>query len=194
MVFTNSSRMFRRHAAAAMLCAAAALAAAAARALPEDRDQPIYIRSDRAERDERIGTTVYTGGVEIDQGTLHISAERVTVRDADDAVSEIVATGKPAKMQQKPAVDREPVYARALTIQYDVPQEVLTLIDEASVTQREGATVNGDRIVYYTQEQRVIATGGSSTSSKDPGVMVVLPPPKRKSPPAPDQNSASGPD
>ena len=191
----------RRHARVmAALLGALAANAMPALALPEDRDQPIYIRSDRAERDERIGTTVYTGDVEIDQGSMHITAERVTVRDADDAVVQIVATGKPAKMHQKPSPEREPVYARALTIQYDVGEEVLTLIDDASVTQQDGA-VNGDRIIYYTQEQRVVATGDTSSSSKDGRVNVVIQPPKRKSPGAPatpqsgapQQDSGSGP-
>lgn len=143
-------------------------------ALPDDRDQPIYISSDRAERDERKGTTVYTGDVEIDQGSLHISASSVTIRESGDAVNEILATGDPAKMRQKPAEDREPVYARARTIQYDVSGEVLTLIDDASVTQ-EGTTVTGDRIVYYITEERVKASGGGNASGKE-RVKVVIPP------------------
>ena len=153
---------------------AALLSSAAAVALPDDRDQAIYIQSDRAERDERIGTTVYTGDVEIDQGSLHISAERVTIRSTDDEVSEIVATGSPAKMHQKPAADREPVYARARTIQYDVTGEILTLIEQATVTQ-EGSTVTGERIVYYVKEQRVKASAGSA-SSGHPRVETIIPP------------------
>ncbi len=143
-------------------------------ALPDDRDQPIYISSDRAERDERKGTTVYTGDVEIDQGSLHISASSVTIRESGDAVNEILATGDPAKMRQKPAEDREPVYARARSIQYDVTGEILTLIDDASVTQ-EGTTVTGDRIVYYITEERVKASGGGSASGTE-RVKVVIPP------------------
>lgn len=151
-------------------------AAVPVRALPDDRDQPIYISSDRAERDERKGTTVYTGDVEVDQGTLHISADSVTILESDDAVSQILATGQPAKMRQKPAVDREPVYARARTIQYEVAGEVLTLVDEASVTQ-EGTTVTGDRIVYFVREQRVKASGGGTASGQE-RVKVVIPPRK----------------
>ena len=149
-------------------------APAVLQALPDDRDQPIYISSDRAERDERKGTTVYTGDVEIDQGSLHISASSVTIRESGDAVSEILATGDPAKMRQKPAEDREPVYAKARSIQYDVTGEVLTLIDDASVTQ-EGTTVTGDRIVYYIEEQRVKASGGGNAAGKE-RVKVVIPP------------------
>lgn len=176
----------RGRAAAAALGALLALAAGGLAALPDDREQPIYIQSDRAERDERKGTTVYTGEVEVDQGSLHISADRVTISDANDQVSEIVATGAPAKMHQKPAQDREPVYARARTIRYDVAQDVLTLIEDASVTQ-EGTVVTGDRIVYYVQEQRVHASGGGSAAGKQ-RVKVVLPPRRvpgeRKEPPA----------
>lgn len=151
-----------------------ALCAPLAWALPDDREQPIYVQSDRAERDERKGITVYTGEVEIDQGSLHISADRVTIRDADEQVSRIEAAGEPAKMRQKPAPDREPVYARARTIEYDVVQEVLTLVEDASVTQ-EGTTVTGDRIVYYVREQRVKATGGGATPGQE-RVKVVIPP------------------
>lgn len=171
-------------------------AAAPVSALPDDRDQPIYISSDRAERDERKGTTVYTGDVEVDQGTLHISADSVTILEADDAVSQILATGQPAKMRQKPAADREPVYARARSIQYEVAGEVLTLVDEASVTQ-EGTTVTGDRIVYFVREQRVKASGGGTASGQE-RVKVVIPPRKaaavRPEPEkAPDTGAADGP-
>jgi lipopolysaccharide export system protein LptA len=150
------------------------LVSVAAGALPEDRNQAIYIQSDRAERDERKGTTVYSGDVEIDQGSLHISAERVTIRSDDEQVSEIVATGTPAKMHQKPAADREPVYARARTIQYDVIREILTLVEEAKVTQ-EGSTVTGERIVYYVQEQRVKASAGNAASGQS-RVETIIPP------------------
>lgn len=167
-----AARGMRRAIAVAAL--GSALCAPLAWALPDDREQPIYVQSDRAERDERKGITVYTGEVEIDQGSLHISADRVTIRDADEQVSRIEATGEPAKMRQKPAPDREPVYARARTIEYDVVQEVLTLVEDASVTQ-EGTTVTGDRIVYYVREQRVKATGGGATPGQE-RVKVVIPP------------------
>lgn len=175
---TPQSARIRQHTwprgAAGLFAALLALAPGLAAALPEDRNQPIYIQSDRAEHDERKGTTVYTGEVEIDQGSLHISADHVTIHDRDEQVSEIVATGAPAKMHQKPALEREPVYARAKTIRYDVAEEVLTLLEQASVSQ-EGTVVTGDRIVYYVQEQRVKASGGSGAAGKE-RVKVVLPP------------------
>ncbi|MBP8925154.1 MAG: lipopolysaccharide transport periplasmic protein LptA [Pseudomonadales bacterium] len=172
--FSESRDRGHRTAIALLAILAGLLSSLTVVALPDDRNQAIYIQSDRAERDERKGTTVYTGDVEIDQGSLHISAEQVTIRSTDDEVSEIVATGSPAKMHQKPAADREPVYARARTIQYDVTGEVLTLVEQATVTQ-EGSTVTGERIVYYVKEQRVKASAGSAASGQ-PRVETIIPP------------------
>ena len=170
---------------AAALALWGALAPRPGLALPDDRNQPIYIQSDRAERDERKGTTVYTGDVEIDQGSLHISADRVTIAMDGDQVTRIDALGAPAKMHQKPSPEREPVYARATTIQYDVAREILTLIEQAAVTQ-EGSTVKGERIEYFVQEQRVKASSGSAESGASRVQMVIQPRRATLAPPASD--------
>lgn len=170
---------------AAALALWGALAPRPGLALPDDRNQPIYIQSDRAERDERKGTTVYTGDVEIDQGSLHISADRVTIAMDGDQVTRIDAFGAPAKMHQKPSPEREPVYARATTIQYDVAREILTLIEQAAVTQ-EGSTVKGERIEYFVQEQRVKASSGSAESGASRVQMVIQPRRATLAPPASD--------
>ncbi len=185
-----NARHAARRFAAAVAAACCALGAAGALALPDDRNQPIYIQSDRAERDERKGTTVYTGDVEIDQGSLHISAERVTIAMDGNQVNRIDASGKPAKMHQKPAVDREPVYARALTLQYDVQREILTLIDQASVTQ-EGSTVKGERIEYFVREQRVKASAGSASAGSSRVQMVIQPRHAQTQPEQPDDGTAT---
>jgi len=181
-------RSFRTVAAvAAALALWGALSPQRGLALPGDRDQPIYIQSDRAERDERKGTTVYTGDVEIDQGSLHISADRVTIAMDGDQVTRIDAVGAPAKMHQKPSPEREPVYARATTIQYDVVREILTLIEKAAVTQ-EGSTVKGERIEYFVQEQRVKASAGGAESGESRVQMVIQP--RHAAPAVPSQDGA----
>ena len=187
---TGALRIGRRRlrmiaAGAAALALWGALAPRPGLALPDDRNQPIYIQSDRAERDERKGTTVYTGDVEIDQGSLHISADRVTIAMDGDQVTRIDALGAPAKMHQKPSPEREPVYARATTIQYDVVREILTLIEKAAVTQ-EGSTVKGERIEYFVQEQRVKASSGSAESGASRVQMVIQPRRATLAPPASD--------
>ena len=61
----------------------------AALALPEDRDQPIRITADQALRDEKQGFTVYSGNVNMDQGTLHIDADKITVYHMEEEADRI---------------------------------------------------------------------------------------------------------
>jgi lipopolysaccharide export system protein LptA len=161
----------------------------AALALPDDRNQPIYIQSDRAERDERKGTTVYTGDVEVDQGSLHISADRVLIFSSNDQVDRMEAHGNPARMQQKTSVEKDPVYARARKIDYLVANEELTLTGNASVTQ-EGAKMTGSQIIYYMREQRVKA--GRPGASTDQSRVITIIPPRQVTPtkPAPGEKPA----
>ena len=57
---------------------ACAIATPPVAALPDDRDQPIRIEADEALRDEKQGFTRYEGNVKMDQGSLHIEADRIT--------------------------------------------------------------------------------------------------------------------
>jgi len=156
-------------------CALTLLAGAAAApvwALPTDREQPITIASDRAERDEKTGTTIYIGAVELDQGSLHISADRLEIHMQGDQVTRLIATGIPARVRQLPNPQDGEVRARANTIRYLLDEEKLELIDNASIEQ-EGSRVASDRIDYFINEEFVKAR---STSGQNGRVHVVIPP------------------
>lgn len=148
---------------------------ATAWALPEDRDQPLRVRSSLAEQDQATGTIIYTGEVEIVQGSLRITADRVVVTTADDDVTEIVATGTPATIEQKPAPEEEIVHGLAETIRYDVAGEILTLSGKASIRQGD-STVEADRLEYYPGEKRYEAHGAQRTAEGvDQRVRVEIP-------------------
>lgn len=53
-------------------------------------------------------------------------------------------------------------------------REVLILTGQASITQ-EGSTVNGERIEYFMQEQRVKASAGAARSGSSRVQMVIQP-------------------
>lgn len=144
-------------------------------ALPEDRDQPIKIQSDRAERDQKTGVTVYSGDVQIEQGTLLINADKVILEIDDDRVKTIVATGRPARMRQRPSLNEEVIHASGETIQYDVEREILTLLVNASVRQEE-TFVSSERIDYFLNEHRFQARGSASAGEDRERVIMVFPP------------------
>ncbi|MBR9910534.1 MAG: lipopolysaccharide transport periplasmic protein LptA [Gammaproteobacteria bacterium] len=146
-------------------------------ALASDRQQPIHISSNSAERDESKGITTYSGAVEISQGTLQIQANKVVIHSDGNKISRIVATGSPAKYQQVPAENKQLVVAKGETIEYLISDDKLRLISKASLYQSDGTTMTGDKINYDIKASIVTAESGS-TSSSDRIHMIIPPKPK----------------
>jgi lipopolysaccharide export system protein LptA len=151
---------------------ACAIAAPPAAALPDDRDQPIRIEADEALRDEKQGFTRYEGNVKMDQGSLHIEADRITVFHDQREADRIIAEGSPASLQQQPEPDKGLVKARAKVIEYFKSEDRIRLSENANIEQ-EGSIVTGDSIDYYISEQLVRAD--SDKNREDSRVQVVIP-------------------
>jgi lipopolysaccharide export system protein LptA len=139
-------------------------------ALQADRYQPITIHSDSAERDEIKGTTTYTGNVVMQQGSMRIDAQQVVIYSVKNKVTQIVATGSPARYQQKPSEDEGPVIAEALRLEYNIAQDTLHLIDQASL-QQEGTSLSGNRIDYDVKKS--VVTAGSDAKQNERVKMVI---------------------
>jgi lipopolysaccharide export system protein LptA len=172
-----------------LLCA---LLAPAALSLPEDRTQAIVINADQALRDEKQGLTVYSGNVQLDQGTLHIAADRITIYRIVEDGDKIVAEGKPARMQQIPNVGEELMHAKAGKIEYYKAEERVLLKQDAQIEQG-GSIVTGQTIEYFVSEQLVKAK--SDEAQVDNRVHVVIPPSPAKYKPLSDDEqieAASG--
>ena len=144
-----------------------------ASALPNDRDQPIHIAADKAVRDEKQGFTVYSGDVQMNQGSMHIEADKLTIYHVDEDADKIVAEGSPAKMRQRPDLDKGPVHARARIIEYYKNEQKVHLEIDARIEQ-DGATVAGDSIDYFIAEQLVKADSDQARAGNR--VQVVIPP------------------
>lgn len=154
---------------AALACA---LVTTPVAALPDDRDQPIRIEADEALRDEKQGFTRYEGNVKMDQGSLHIEADRITVYHDQRQADRIIAEGSPASLQQQPEPDKGLVKAQAGMIEYFKSEDRIRLSQRANIEQ-EGSIVTGDSIDYYITEQLVRAD--SDKSREDSRVQVVIP-------------------
>jgi lipopolysaccharide export system protein LptA len=141
--------------------------------LPDDGDQPIRITADTAIRDEKQGFTVYSGNVHMIQGSMDIVADTITIFHETAQADKIVAEGKPAKMQQRPAVDEPLVRARAEIIEYYKTEDRVHLKINAHITQ-DGSSVTGDSIDYYIADELVKA--GSDEAPDGQRVIVVIEP------------------
>ena len=135
------------------------LAAALSFALPEDRQQPIRIQADESSFDAETGTSILIGAVQIDQGTLRIQAESVTITDDNGHPVRIVAEGQPgnpATYRQRLNVGESEVYAEAQRIDYAIAQEHIELRGAAHLTQADREFA-GEAISYDIKEGRVTA-------------------------------------
>jgi len=147
-----------------------------AKALEDDETQPLYLEADNAELDEQKAESVYTGNVFVQQGSMQIRADRVTVHhDKDRRPQRIIAVGKPATYRQEVEGEKRPVEGEALRMEYDADKDEITLIDQAVVFQGDD-TFRNDRIVYDRNRSRVQA--GTAVQGKE-RVKILLHPGQR---------------
>lgn len=155
-------------------------------ALPSDKQQPIQVSANSAERDEKAGITTYTGNVEIKQGTLLIQADQVIIKtlisrkNSLEELKEIITTGQPSHFQQQIKTEGDLVDAAAVTIHYRVSDKTVDLIDSA-VLKQQGRVITGDKISYDISAQRVIAKGEENSVSPPKRVTVTIPATPKKS-------------
>ncbi|MEH6591725.1 MAG: lipopolysaccharide transport periplasmic protein LptA [Halioglobus sp.] len=141
-------------------------------ALPDDRQQPIRITADQAIRNEKAGYTVYNGNVEMNQGSLQIRADKITIFRLIEEGDKIVAKGQPAVMQQQPDPDKGLLTARAGIIEY-YKLEARVHLKQNAIIEQDGSKVTGETIDYFIDEQMVKA--GSDRAREDSRVEVVIP-------------------
>jgi lipopolysaccharide export system protein LptA len=119
----------------------------------------MLIEADKVELDEAKSTSVYIGNVQVDQGSMRLLADRVTVvHRPDRRVKTVVALGAPVKYKQLLDGDQGEVQAFALRMDFDSDKNELILIDEALLIQ--GADrISSNRIVYDRARSRMQAGG-----------------------------------
>ena len=173
------------------LVAAVLLASVApAHALSTDSEQPISILADQAEHDDATRITIYRGNVIIDQGSLHITGDTVTINfDARDEVTKITAVGAPAHFRQLPDGDADHRKAWAKQMEYFPEQDLIMLFGDALYA-KDGSRVQAERLVYDSRNSRFKALtdtsaaptseDGQATGKKPERVRIQIRPKKKK--------------
>lgn len=126
-------------------------------ALSSDSDQPMEIEADSAELDDQKRVTIYRGDVVVNQGSLHMTGDVMTVYyDENQELDHAVMEGDLAYYRQMP--DDSDVYdeAWAKRMEHHGNKGRIILIDDAKVVQ-DGLQFTGKRIDYDTINSRVLA-------------------------------------
>lgn len=138
-----------------------------------DSNQPVKIVADSASFDNQKGEAVYSGHVEVDQGSRHLSSDKLTIkRGADNKIKYMVATGNPATFKSQSDPKKSPGSGRAKTIKYYPEKEIVDLFNNAQITQ-DGHSVSGPMLKYN------FATGNLKSKSNAQERTTVVLQPKR---------------
>lgn len=178
------------------------LATGSAYAETADREKPIEITAQDFHGDEIQQTAIYTGNVEVHQGTLEILGSRLELVISPEGYRTITVTGNPVRMKER----RDPktrgveewVHASSLIAIYDEQKDVVTFQDVAKLARSENGLVKdstaGDRIIYDLRTARS-RVEGSVVDGKRTRVTTVLAPraDKQKKRSQPARNDATAP-
>jgi lipopolysaccharide export system protein LptA len=146
-------------------------------ALGSDGDQPIEVEADSLEIREAENISIYEGSVNLVQGSLQISCDRMVIHFNDaNELQLIEMTGDPASLRQLDN-DQQEMLGQAKQIDYIEAQSLIELRGTARFD-HAGDIIEGDLIRVNTESNAIQA--GSSES--DQRVKMLIKPRQDSSP------------
>jgi len=103
------------------------------------------------------GQCVMTGNVQINQGSLDISAAKATVFRAGGDISRALLSGSPVVLKQQ-MDDGTPMTAHASNVDYNLSTDVVIFTGDVMIQQPRG-TMSGQRVVYNLKTGSVDSGG-----------------------------------
>jgi lipopolysaccharide export system protein LptA len=133
--------------------------------LDSDKNAPVAIKADTTSIDFRTGQRVLTGNVVIDQGSLQIIADKITLDYKDDALDVAIAHGKPVKFKQLPEGETEYVHGEGRKLKLENRKDLITLTKQAKIEQK-GNVITGKVIHYDLKTSKMTVKSDTSKSRK----------------------------
>lgn len=146
------------------------LMTSAAMAAKADRNQPIDVSANKKVTDYKQGTSIYTGNVVINQGSLHATGDKATLYVKDGQLVRAVLDGKPATFQELDDKGQL-VKGSANDANYLAQKQKIILSGNAKLD-RQGDTLSSEKITYDMTAE-VVKAGGKSGGNR---VHVVIQP------------------
>lgn len=167
----------------------ACCAALAVQAETADRQKPIEITANHFDGDEIKQIAIYTGNVEVHQGTMEILGDKLELQISPEGYRTLTVWGNPVRMKER----RDPktkgidewVHASSLVAVYEEQKDIVTLTNVAKLARSENGLVKdsteGDKIIYNLRTARSYVEGKVTSEGKRSRVSTVLAPrPKNK--------------
>ena len=164
----------------AFLALAILIAMPPAHAERADREKKIIVDAEHSTGDDTAKVLTLEGNVVVTQGTMRITAAKVTIKEDPQKFKFMVATGSPVTFRQKRDNVDEWIDADALRAEFDERNDKLHLYNHARV-KTGGNEVTGDYI-SYDMKRELTEVAGAPPGTKAPEnsrVKVIIIPPKR---------------
>ncbi|MDM0051039.1 lipopolysaccharide transport periplasmic protein LptA [Variovorax sp. J22R115] len=176
--------------------------ASVAQAEKADRTKPMNIEADSMRYDDLKQTSVFTGNVVVNKGTIIIRGDRIDVRQDPEGYQFGVVTAAPGKLayykQKRDAGSDEWIEGEGEVIEYDSRADNVKFIRRAVMRRLIGATPNDESsgpLIVYDQSNDTFTVNGSSVppnagvASQGGRVKAILTP--KPAPTAPAASAAS---
>ena len=156
---------------AACVAALLALVPLAASAKKSDRQQPMnYVAKHTDAYNAPNTVTTLTGNVKITQGTMLVTGDVAKIYlDADQQVSRVVVTGKPAHIQELDE-NNNLMTGDGTTLDYDNLNSIAVLTGNAVVNQQCRGEFHGDKLTY--NQNTSLITGDTAGNGLVHGVIL----------------------
>ncbi|HTS84070.1 MAG TPA: lipopolysaccharide transport periplasmic protein LptA [Usitatibacter sp.] len=189
----------------AFLAAACLVLALPARAERADREKDIVVNADHLYADDANHTSTFEGNVVVTQGTMRMTANKVTVKEDEDRHKFYVAYGNPVTFRQKRDNVDEYVEGYAQRAEFDDLNDIVRLYEKARVTSNANV-ITGEYIQYDMRKELAEVQGAPPGTKLAPGevsprVKVTIVPAKKDAkdgkatpPPAPGVTLKADPD
>ena len=179
----------------------AALACGLALAERADREKEIVVGADHLMADDANRTSTFEGSVVVTQGTMRMTANKVTVKEDADRHKFYVAYGAPVTFRQKRDKVDEWIEGFAERAEFDDRNDMLRLYSRAKVKSNQNE-ITGEFISYDMNKELAEVMGaapGAPATLNTPRVKVIILPPKKApagaaAPPSKDAGIALKPD
>lgn len=138
----------------ALMWLLAGLLPAADGAEDQYRTEPVHLRAQRIEIDQRKGVTRYIGKVDLRQAEMHITAATAETKSTDNNLTRVTVEGSPVTFRDIPPDQEAPVEGTAQRLLFEADQQRVHLYGQVEIRQNDDE-VHAD-VMHYDMAQEVV--------------------------------------
>ncbi len=149
-------------------------------ALESDSQEPLELKASQADINQSEHKGIYTDGIEFDQGTTHIRADRAeTKTDANNKLTMAIIYGNKtsqAHYWSQMEKDKPDLHAYADIIEYYPDKKIIKLIGNARIEQGDNS-FKAPQVTYNIEKHHIVSGGMVNNKQK---TVIIFHPPRKK--------------